>query len=121
MKWIAVTLGSLSAILGILYIAIGGTILGIVLAVIGSTGIVMGMFSLGVWYAHRSIQLGAKLAIEAQSSNDQWDTTKIQSLTNFGKEMLKLRDNSSNGYPLLESGEAFDTSFTISGIDEEGE
>jgi hypothetical protein len=123
MKWIAITLGSLTAMLGILYVAIGGTVLGITLAIIGSTGIVMGMFSLGVWYAHKSIQLGADLAIQAQSNNDQWDTVKTKALADFGSQMIKLKNqNTNNGFPLLEQGnDTFDASFTISGIDEEEE
>lgn len=121
MKWIALTLTVLTIILAILYLAIGGTILAIGLGTIAMTTLILAVFSVGIWYAHRSIQLGANLAIEAQNNNDKWDSIKMQSLTKFGGDMLKLKgQNTDNGYPLLESGnDAFDASFTIQGIDED--
>lgn len=120
MKWIAITLTVLTIILTILYFAIGSEILAIGLGTIGMIAIMVSVFSLGIWYAHKSIQLGAKLAIEAQNNNDKWDAVKAKSLAQFGGEILKLKgQNTNNGYPLLESdNDTLDASFTIQGIDD---
>ncbi len=117
MKWIAITLTALTIILAILYLTIGGMVLAITLATIGLTAIMVSIFSLGIWYAHQSIRLGAKLVTEAQNNNDHWDTVKMQSLTQFGGEMLKLK-GVDNKYPSLESGSSdnFNAPFTIQGI-----
>jgi hypothetical protein len=121
-KWITGSLVGLTLILAILYATVGGTFLLIGLSTVGLTVLISGIFSVGIWYAHRSIQLGAKLAIEAQNNNDRWDTVKMQSLAQYGKEILKLKgDNqATNGYPLLEQdNDTFDVDFTIQGVDNE--
>lgn len=121
MKWIALTLVTLTIILVILYFAIGGEILAIGLGIIGLIAIITSVFSLGIWYAHKSIQLGAKLVIEAQNNNDRWDSVKMESLAQFGGEVLKLRGQNNANYPLLETGnndDTVDVSFTIRGIDD---
>jgi hypothetical protein len=74
--WITLTLTVSTVTLAILYFTIGGLALGIALGTIGLTTIIISMFSLGIWYAHKSIQLGAKLATEAQANNDRWNTVK---------------------------------------------
>lgn len=120
MKWITSILTVLTIILTILYLTIGGTILLISLATIGLTTVVLTIFSLGIWYAHSSIQLGAKIATEAVNNNDRWDSAKMQSLAAFSKEIFKIKgEHTDNGYPLLE-GDTMDASFTIQGIDELG-
>jgi hypothetical protein len=122
MKWTAITLTILTAILAILYATIGGTILLIGLSTIGLLTVILSCFGLGIWYAHKSIQLGAKIATEAVNNNDRWDSVKMKSLAQFGGEIFKLKgDNqAANGFPLLESNnDAFDASFTITGVDNE--
>ena len=106
-------------ILSILYFAVGSTILAVGLGTVVLTVTVVSMFSLGVWYAHKSIRLGAELAIQAQNNNDQLDSVKMQSLDRFGGDVLKLKGQTggdNNGYPLLE--DTLDGSFTIQGIDD---
>lgn len=118
MKWIAISLAGLTIILSVLYFTIGGTILLIGLSTLGLLTIILSCFFLGAWYTHKSIQLGAKLAIEAQNNNDRWDNVKMKSLAQFGGEMLKLKgQNTDNRYPLLElDNDASDASFTIQGV-----
>lgn len=119
MKAAGLILVGLGTTLTILYLTVGGHWLAIGLGAVSVTLLIVSVFTLGVWYAHKSIGLGAKLVIEAQTSNDQWDTAKIKSLTHFGTEMLKLKgDNNNGGYPpLLESGNDFN--FTINGLEDE--
>lgn len=123
MKWIAITFANLTIILAALYLVIGGPVLAIALATIGLIAIVIGMFSLGIWYAHKSIRLGAKLAIEAQNNNDHWDTVKMQSLAQFGSDMIKLKSlpegSAQSALGIGHVQDAFDASFTITGIDSE--
>jgi hypothetical protein len=122
MKWIAISLTVLIIILAALWLAIGGSALAIALSILSAVTIALGVFSLGIWYAHQSIQLGAKLATEAQNNNDRWDSVKMQSLAHFGGEIFKLKgsNQAATGFPLLESSnDTFDASFTIAGIEDE--
>jgi len=100
MKWIAIVLAISSGILASLYVTIGGTVLAIALSVTSMVVLIIGVFSLGIWYAHQSIQLGAKLALDSQRVNDQWDAIKTKGLTQFGGEMIKLaKSQSSADFP----------------------
>lgn len=121
MKWIVILLTALTTILAVLYLIIGGMGLAIALGTIGLTAIIMTVFSLGIWYAHKSIQLGAKLAIEAQNVNDQWDSVKMKSLSSFGSEIFKLAKSQGVdiGFPPMLESDTIDASFTIQGIDED--
>lgn len=120
MKLITSTLTILTIIFGILYFTIGGTILLVGLSTIGLTTFILAIFGAGIWYAHHSIQLGAKIAIDATNNNDRWDSVKMQSLARFGGEIFKLKgENTTNGMPMLEQGDMFDASFTIQGIGDE--
>ena len=116
MKYIAISLASLAVILGGLYLTVDGEILltgAIVMSIILAIIIA---FSLGIWYAHKLIQLGANIAIEAQNNNDQWDTTKTEALAKFGNEILRLKGDS---YPALpEQSDTFNSNFIIEGLDE---
>ena len=112
--------------LAALYFTIGGLALAILLGTVTLTALICGVFTLGIWYAHKSIQLGARLAIEAQNNNDRWDAEKMANLSRFGNEVLKLHRTQaadSSFPPLLEmgNGETLDAAFTIQGIDEESE
>lgn len=117
-KWTAITLTTITATLGVFYFVIESTILLVGLSTIGLLTIILSCLFLGSWYTHKSIELGAKLAIEAQNNNDRWDSVKMKSLAQFGGEMLRLKgDNQQNVLPLLESNnDALDASFTIQGI-----
>lgn len=124
MKTAGIILSGLGVSLGVLYLTVGGPLLAIVLGAISLTLLIISVFGLGIWYAHKSISLGAKLAIDAQANNDKWDTVKMQSLAQFGGEMLKLKGGvteTTNGYPpLLESGQDFnDFNLVITGLEEE--
>ena len=125
-KWI-LTVTSIAVILATLYAAIGGQALAIGLGVISITATIMGVFSLGIWYAHKSIQLGADLVTGAQNNNDQWDSKKMESLVQFSGDIFKIKGQqkqTDNGFPLLESGiessdsENGETPFVIQGLDE---
>lgn len=120
MKTTGVILVGLGLSLGILYLTVGGSWLVIILGAVSLTLLIVSVFGLGVWYAHTSISLGAKLAIAAQSNNDKWDTVKMQSLARFGGEIFKLKGGAveTNGYPPLLEGDN-DFKFLISGLDEE--
>lgn len=118
MKYITISLAALSGIIAVLWLTIGGSALIIVLSVSSIMLVIISAFSLGIWFSHKSIQLGAKLAIEAQSNNDQWDTAKMNGLAKFGESMLKLKGgNNNNEYPLLEDS-SLDGQFMITGIEE---
>lgn len=121
MKWTAITLTILTIILSVLYFAIESTILLIGLSTVVLLTIILSSLFLGSWYTHRSIELGARLAIEAQNNNDKWDSIKMKSLAQFGGEMLRFKgDNQAGGQPLLNQGnDIFDNSFTITGVDNE--
>ena len=121
MKWIAITLLTLTAILAILYLILGGYVLALALGTLALTVLIVAIFSLGIWYAHKSIQLGATLAIQAQAHNDRWDTAKTQALSRFGGDLLKLTkaQQPASWPPLLQAGnDSIDASFTIHGLGE---
>jgi hypothetical protein len=117
------TIVGLSAATGIscaLYLVFGGTALLVGVSTISLLTLTISCFTLGIWYSHKSIQLGAKIATEAVSNNDKWDTVKMQSLAQFGGEIFKLKgqgQGNENEYPLLE--DISDGQFMITGIDDE--
>ena len=126
MKWTAILLITLTLILAWLYLTIGGLVLAIALGTLGLVTLIIGVFSLGIWYAHQSIKLGAELATNAQNHNDQWDAAKMQSLSRFGGELVKLAKNQSTASepsfpPMLEMGQdsPIGSGFVIQGIEDE--
>jgi hypothetical protein len=123
MKWIAIVMAILAMALAILYSIVGGVVLAIMLGTTTVTTIILAIFSLGIWYAHTSIRLGARISSEAINNNDRWDSIKMQALAQYGSEIFKLKSqNADRGFPLLGSGDdTFDASFTIQGADDEDE
>lgn len=119
MKIVIISLSTSTGLLAVLWFAFGGPVLLIGLATISAVCLVISCFTLGIWYAHKSIQLGAQIANEAVNNNDKWDSVKMQSLAKFGGEMLRLKGGNehSNGFPLLEESST-DFDLLISGIDE---
>ncbi len=125
MKWMVMAMAILAVALAILYSIVGGVVLAIMLGTTLATTIILAIFSIGIWYAHSSIRLGAQISSEAINNNDHWDAVKMQSLARFGGEMFKLKSQNQSadgGFPLLGSGDdTFDASFTIQGAEDEDE
>lgn len=110
-----------TVVAAIAYFTIGGLLLGIVFGTLLLTTLIVSIFSLGIWYAHKSISLGVNLAITAQTHNDQWDAHKLQSFSRFGSEMVKLARANQNGagLPMLPDDDEIINGFLMNGFDEE--
>jgi len=107
---------------GLLYA--GGTVLAIGLGVLTLTTIILVAFALGGWWTARTMRLGAKLATEAASRNDQHDAVKIKALAQLTREAIKAKNQAlptEARYPALPPlpFESVEGTFTIAGLDEE--
>ncbi len=126
-KPIIITTLLLTVILAGLFYA-GGSVLAMGLGIIFATGIILASIALGSYWTRMLIADGAQIAIESASRNDEFDTRKIEALSNYGKDVAKETIKAQNkslpagsGYPALPPPPSFveGRSFTIAGLDEE--
>lgn len=86
----------------------------------------LGLIGLGFWLGQNSFKEGAKITLEAQRVNDEWDVNKTQALSRFGTEVVRMArmQQVDPGYPpLLEMGSgagAIEGDFIMTGF-EDGE
>lgn len=69
----------------------GGTAMLIGLAILAGIGLALGIFTAGMWYAYKSIQMGSQLSQQAQQTNDQSDLLKVKVYGEFAQQLLKLQ------------------------------
>lgn len=109
-----------SIILAILWY-FGGYALLVGLGAIGLTAVIFASFALGVKWSHKLMVTGAKLAINSQAKNDEYDAIKIKALSELTREAIKAKREelpASQGYPALPPFNAIDGTFTIAGLEE---
>lgn len=89
MKYAIAILIAVSALLGVLWLSIGGQALTIALAVLLILAVLITLFALGSWWSAKLFAHGAKIALEAQTSDDRRDQTQIKALSKLATDMLK--------------------------------
>jgi len=127
MRAVILFLVFITAVLGILWVAFGGVTLAIAFgAVVFLTAILLA-FGLGSWWSSQLIERGAKIALQAQNSDDRRDTVQVRALAGLVKETLRARDTMPDNtpYPILPFRDnapeerPIEATFTVSGLDEE--
>lgn len=122
MKILPATCLVLTVVIGGLYLAVGGTILLIVLAVLGITTFVISIFILGMWFQKNAIMTGVKIAMEATANNDKWDSVKMQSLARFGGDIFRLKQDNTTPqqkFGMLEPGKNIFDLYPIQNLPDE--
>ena len=141
MKVLSVTIALVSLAVTLLWVAVGGVILTIAVGVLVLVIALLGAFGLGSWWSSRLLEQGARIALEAQLSDDRRDTIQVKALTGLMRDTLKARNGSPQTaqYPALTFGtqpestnaqrpadaqypldiQPIDASFTVSGLDDE--
>jgi hypothetical protein len=126
-KWIIFFNGSILILLASLWAAIGGTALGIGLAVTGAVSLLFAVFALGGWWSARLMRAGAEIALQAQASDDNRDLAQVRAIAGVVETTLKLA-KVNNAPPPLETNFTLERpdrpalpSFTIDGLDPEDE
>ena len=124
MKQTILTVTTLSLVLAVLFY-FGGIVLMAGLGVIGLVAVILLSFAIGSYWTKNLIMSGAQIAIESTSRNDEYDTRKIEALSNYGKDVAKEAIKAKNkslpagsGYPALPPS-FVEGSFTIAGLDDE--
>jgi len=115
--------------LGWLWYMFGGPIFTAIMATLILVSLLLIAFGLGSWWSGKLMERGAKIALQAQSSDDRRDTVQVHALAGLVKETLKIRHSLTNRphYPSLPFGEPpapFGESparpdFIIAGLEEE--
>ncbi len=123
-KPIVITTLLLAVILAVLFY-FGGYVLMFGLSVLGLTAVILLSFAIGSYWTKNLIMSGAQIAIESTSRNDEYDTRKIEALSNYGKdvakEVIKVKNEglpAGSGYPALPPS-FVEGSFTIAGLEDE--
>lgn len=110
-----------SIILAILWY-FGGYALLVGLGAIGLTAVIFASFAFGVKWSHKLMTDGARLAIDSQAKNDEYDAVKIKALSELTREAIKAKQEAlpapQVGYPALPPFNTIDGTFTIAGLDE---
>jgi len=126
-KWIIFFNGLILILLASLWAVVGGTALGIALAITGAVSLLFAVFALGGWWANRLMQAGAQIALQAQTSDDQRDLAQVRAIAGVVETTLKLA-KANNAPPPLETNFTLERpdrpalpSFTIDGLDPEDE
>ncbi len=125
MKYIAITIAVLAAILGAVWASAGGVALAVGLGVLLLMALVFAGFGLGSWWSARLMQAGASIALTAQTSDDNRDRAQIGALAGLVKETLKItgRSQAPTQYPQLSipppADNIPDADFTVSGLDDD--
>ncbi len=125
MKYVAITLAAVAAILGAVWASVGGVALGIGIGMLTFIAVIFAAFGLGSWWSARLMQAGANIALTAQTSDDNRDRAQIGALAGLVKETLKItgRSQAPTQYPQLSipppADNIPDADFTVSGLDDE--
>lgn len=81
----------------------------------------LGCIGAGFWLGQYSFKEGARVTLDAQRVNDEWDVAKTQALSRFGSEVVKMArtQQTDPGLPplLLEDGKTIDADFVFNGFD----
>lgn len=122
MKYLMIGLILVNLLMGLLWYAFGGLVLAVILVTLILVALLIATFALGSWWSSKLMERGARIALQAQTSDDRRDSLQINALTGLVKETLRIRSNQNNGlsYPSLPFGEeTVDASFTIAGLEDE--
>ena len=125
MKYVAITLAAVAAILGAVWASVGGVALGIGIGMLTFIAVIFAAFGLGSWWSARLMQAGANIALTAQTSDDNRDRAQIGALAGLVKETLKItgRSQAPTQYPQLSIPPPVDNipdaDFTVSGLDDD--
>ena len=124
MKYIIILFVGIMLLIAILWQAIGGQLLAVLL---GATFLVLALLSavaLGSWWSARLMREGANIALVAQASDDKRDLGQTSALADLVRETLRIKNEQPQinipEYPVLpNNSQLIDAEFSISGFDEE--
>jgi Zn-dependent protease with chaperone function len=122
MKSIIALIVALSLIVGALWLTLGGVALAIAIGVILFIVVIFLAFAFGSWWSSKLMTQGAKIALQAQQSDDRRDTVQINALSGLVKEVLKVRGlpAEANHYPALPANsDTVEAAFIVSGLEDE--
>ena len=122
MKLTLAIIASLAVVVGLLWLTVGGTALAIGIGIFFLVSIIFVAFGLGSWWSGKLMERGARIALHAQTSDDQRDMVQMRAMSGLAKEMLRLRGEAQQetGFPSLPVGEELvEGTFTVSGLEEE--
>ena len=91
-----------------LWYTIGGQALAIGLGLLILISVIFGAFSLGSWWTHQVMQSGARIALEAQASDDNRDQIQLRSIANILKDFSMLSRELSRQTPKQVPGRTTD-------------
>lgn len=123
MKQITIGLGTLLVATIVINLIMSNFWVQVAIVSIVAIIVILGLFSIGVWVGSKRtkelIELGADIVLRGQQINDTWDARKMQALGQFGREVIKVKQDSlaAQQYPALPPAWV-DGTFTIAGLDD---
>jgi hypothetical protein len=122
LKLILAIIASFGVVISLLWLMVGGTALAIGLGVFFLVVVIFAAFGVGSWWSGKLMERGARIALQAQTSDDRRDMVQMRAMSGLAKEMLRLRGEAQKktGFPALAAGEDLvEGMFTVSGLEED--